>query len=190
MIVFLADAVQRVAEADGRRRLALAGRGRADRGDENELAVGPVARLRRKSYSSLAMKRPNGCRADSGAPILAAISAIGFRRAARAISMSDAHDRCLPLDPPLGGRERKRNESSAPLRFASANRGDEERQLYIKRADADGDSGSRRARRKDAMTKPRLALFTALSVAAYLGTGDRRRRRRRRGSFPIRRSSR
>ena len=38
----LADAVQRVAEPDGRRRLSLAGRRRADRGDEDQLAVGPA----------------------------------------------------------------------------------------------------------------------------------------------------
>ena len=35
----LADAVETVAETDGRRRLAFAGRGRRDGGDENELAV-------------------------------------------------------------------------------------------------------------------------------------------------------
>src|SRR5690606_26565141 len=38
----LADAIQRVAETDGRRRLALPGRGRRDRGDEDQLAVRPV----------------------------------------------------------------------------------------------------------------------------------------------------
>ena len=53
------------------------------------------------------MKRPNGRKADSGAPIFAAISAIGFRRAARAISMSDPMNQCLPLDPPLGRHERQ-----------------------------------------------------------------------------------
>ena len=47
------------------------------------------------------MKRPNGCKADLGAPIFAAISAIGFRRAARAISMSDRMNQRLPLDPRL-----------------------------------------------------------------------------------------
>ena len=38
----LADPVERVAEADRRRRLAFAGRRRVDRGDEHELAVGPA----------------------------------------------------------------------------------------------------------------------------------------------------
>src|ERR1700722_12599096 len=60
-------------------------------------------RLLRKSYSSLAMKRPNGGKADPGAPILAATSAIAFRRAARAISMSGRMNQRLPLDRPLGG---------------------------------------------------------------------------------------
>ncbi len=39
----LADAVEAVAEADGRRGLAFAGRGRIDRGDQDQLAVGPLA---------------------------------------------------------------------------------------------------------------------------------------------------
>src|ERR1700733_1521489 len=89
---------------------------------------GRFERLLRKSYSSLAMKRPNGCKADSGAPIFAAISAIGFKRAARAISMSDMNQ-CLPLDAPPGRHECQGNESSAPVRFASLNRGDEKRLL-------------------------------------------------------------
>ena len=63
------------------------------------------------------MKRPNGRKADSGAPIFAAISAIGFRRAARAISMSDGMNRCLPLDPPPGGRKRQATNRLRPLRF-------------------------------------------------------------------------
>ncbi|GJE30649.1 hypothetical protein LDDCCGHA_0818 [Methylobacterium oxalidis] len=42
----LADAVQRVAEADRRRRLAFAGRRRADRGHEDELALGPALQAR------------------------------------------------------------------------------------------------------------------------------------------------
>src|SRR5271154_6721609 len=80
--------------------------------------LGRFERLSRKSYSSLAMKRPNGCKADSGAPIFAAISAIGFRRAARAISMSDRMNDPLP-------QFRRRtaaktaNASSGPQRFAS-----------------------------------------------------------------------
>ena len=37
-----ADAVQRVAEADGGRRLAFARRRRADRGDEDQFSVGPL----------------------------------------------------------------------------------------------------------------------------------------------------
>ena len=61
------------------------------------------------------MKRPNGRSADSGAPIFAAISAIGFRRVARAISMSDGMVSMLPLDQPLGGRERK--PTNRPPRF-------------------------------------------------------------------------
>jgi hypothetical protein len=40
----LADAVQRVAEADRRGRLALAGRRRIDRGDQDQLADWPAAR--------------------------------------------------------------------------------------------------------------------------------------------------
>ena len=36
---FLADLVQRVSEPDGGRRFALAGRRRADRGDEDQLAI-------------------------------------------------------------------------------------------------------------------------------------------------------
>ena len=75
------------------------------------------------------MKRPNGRSADSGAPIFAAISAIGFRRVARAISMSDGMGSMLPLDRPLGGREREPTNSSAPLRFASANVARGDRQL-------------------------------------------------------------
>ena len=67
------------------------------------------------------MKRPNGRKADSGAPIFAAISAIGFRRAARAISRSDGMDRYLPLDLPPRGRKFAGNESSAPLVLASVN---------------------------------------------------------------------
>ena len=43
---FLADMVQRVAEPDGRCRLAFAGRGRRDRGDEDQLAVRPVLQRR------------------------------------------------------------------------------------------------------------------------------------------------
>ena len=58
------------------------------------LPSGRFERPRRKSYSSLAMNRPNGRSANSGAPIFAAISAIGFRRVARAISISDRMDRC------------------------------------------------------------------------------------------------
>ena len=38
-----ADQVERIAEADRRRRLALAGRRRGDRGDEDQLAVWPLA---------------------------------------------------------------------------------------------------------------------------------------------------
>ena len=45
----LADMVQRVAEADRRRRLALAGRGRGDRGDQDQLAVWPVFQGARRS---------------------------------------------------------------------------------------------------------------------------------------------
>ena len=52
------------------------------------------------------MNRPKGRKADLGAPIFAAISAIGFKRAARAISMSDAMNQCLPLDPPSGRHKR------------------------------------------------------------------------------------
>ena len=70
------------------------------------LPSGRFERLPRKSYSSLAMKRPNGRKADSGAPIFAAISTIGFKRAARAISMSDAMNQCLPLDLPSGRHKR------------------------------------------------------------------------------------
>jgi hypothetical protein len=33
----------------------------------------------------------------------------------------------LPLDPPPGRQKRQGNESSAPVRFASFNRGDEKR---------------------------------------------------------------
>ena len=40
----LADVVERVAEPDRRRRLAFAGRCRGDRGDEDQLAVRPVAK--------------------------------------------------------------------------------------------------------------------------------------------------
>ena len=50
-----ADAAQRVAEADGGRRLAFARRRRVDRGDEDQLAVGPAARLERNAASSLAI---------------------------------------------------------------------------------------------------------------------------------------
>src|SRR5271157_1911425 len=71
------------------------------------LPSGLSARLRRKSYSSLAIDRPNGCRADSGAPIFAAISAIGLRRVARAISTSDRIGRSFPAFPPPGGRGRQ-----------------------------------------------------------------------------------
>src|SRR5260370_19639893 len=88
---------------------------------------GRFERLLRKSYSSLAMKRPNGRKADSGAPIFAAISAIGFKRAARAISMSDAMNQCLPLDLPPSRPQMSGNESSAQLVLASANRDDERR---------------------------------------------------------------
>ena len=52
------------------------------------------------------MKRPNGRKADLGAPIFAAISTIGLKRAARAISMSDAINQCLPLDLPSGRHKR------------------------------------------------------------------------------------
>src|SRR6516225_7376811 len=48
-----ADAVERVAEADGGGRLALARRGRADRGDENELAVLAVRETVEKSIFEL-----------------------------------------------------------------------------------------------------------------------------------------
>ena len=44
----LADAVERVAEADGGRRLALAGGGRADRADKDELAIRAVLKAAEK----------------------------------------------------------------------------------------------------------------------------------------------
>ena len=43
-----ADAVERVAETDGRRRLALARRRRADRADKNELTLGSVREIAKK----------------------------------------------------------------------------------------------------------------------------------------------
>src|ERR1700727_1595881 len=76
---------------------------------------GRFERLLRKSYSSLAMNRPKGRKADSGAPIFAAISPIGFKRAARAISMSDAMNQCLPLDPPSGRHKRSATNRLARL---------------------------------------------------------------------------
>ena len=52
----LADPVQRVAQPDGRRRLALARRRRADRGDEDQLAVRAGRfRLSMKSSDTLAL---------------------------------------------------------------------------------------------------------------------------------------
>ena len=54
----LAEPRQRVAEPDRRRRLALAGRRRVDRGDEDELAVGPAAQAFEETGSSLAIERP------------------------------------------------------------------------------------------------------------------------------------
>src|SRR3984957_6519537 len=72
-------------------------------------------RLLRKSYSSLAVKRPNGCKADWGAPIFAAISAIGFKRPARAFSRSDPMNQCLPLDLPSGRHKRQATNRLARL---------------------------------------------------------------------------
>ena len=62
------------------------------------------------------MKRPYGRKADLGAPIFAAISAIGFKRAARAISISDAMNHCLPLDSPPG-RHKSQARIVWPARF-------------------------------------------------------------------------
>ena len=87
-----ADGVERVAEADGGRGLALAGGGRVDRGDEDELALRPRRRRpaspARKSGASLALSWPKGIRLSGGMPRPAAISAMGRVRAARAMSMS------------------------------------------------------------------------------------------------------
>src|SRR5262249_37341533 len=53
----LADAVEAIAEADGRGRLALAGGGRGDRGHQDELAVGPCPQLLHKIEGDLRLGR-------------------------------------------------------------------------------------------------------------------------------------
>jgi protein-S-isoprenylcysteine O-methyltransferase Ste14 len=117
------------------------------------------------------MKRPNGCKADSGAPIFAAISAIGFRRAARAISMSDRMNQRLPLDPPLGRHERQ--ATNHLLRFVLQARivAPLMAKEYTAEAFHRRIAAPRRAPRvkERAMTKLRLAALTVLSLAAYLG---------------------
>jgi protein-S-isoprenylcysteine O-methyltransferase Ste14 len=116
------------------------------------------------------MKRPNGRKADSGAPIFAAISAIGFKRAARAISMSDAMNQYLPLDPPSGRHKRSATNRLARLFWQA-------RIVTMNGAHAykPGTSSSHRgaianrARGTWPMIKSRLAVFTVLSIIAYLG---------------------
>src|ERR1700733_1374841 len=79
------------------------------------LPSGGFERRLRKSSSSLARKPPNGRKAGSGTAIFAALSAIGLRRAARAISMSDAMNQCLPLVPPSGRHKRSATNRLARL---------------------------------------------------------------------------
>ena len=53
----LADPVQPVAEPDGRRRLAFAGGGRGDRGNEDQLAARPVCEIVQKAVIDLGLVR-------------------------------------------------------------------------------------------------------------------------------------
>ena len=84
-----ADAVQRIGQPDGRRRLAFAGRRRADRRHEHELAAARDAVcVASQSSETFALYRPYGSSASSGMPSLRAIAAIGASFVACAISMS------------------------------------------------------------------------------------------------------
>src|SRR5271155_4123014 len=56
----LADAVERIAEADGGRRLALARRGGGDRGHKNELAAGSVPETAKKIILELGDEAAEG----------------------------------------------------------------------------------------------------------------------------------
>ena len=86
----LADMVERVAEPDRRRGLALAGRRRGDRGDEDQLAVGPVAERADVVERDLRLVSAIGRdRFVRNAELVAATSPIGRIAAACAISMSD-----------------------------------------------------------------------------------------------------
>ena len=105
----LADPVQPVAQAHRGRRLALAGRRRVDRGDQHELAVGPVAEPVDEARVELGdVPAVVDAARRRGMPSLAATSSIGRRLAARAISISDgtlmllASQRCVPIMPQSG----------------------------------------------------------------------------------------
>jgi hypothetical protein len=84
----LADPVQAVAQTDGGRGLALARRRRIDRGDEDQLAVGPILHRLDEVGRNLGLVMAVGQQMFGWMPSLAPISWIGFLFAARAISMS------------------------------------------------------------------------------------------------------
>src|ERR1700733_3221939 len=101
----LADAVERIAEADRRRRLALARRGGVDRGHKNELAVGPVAETAKKIILELgdeAAERMQGGfgRADLRGDLRDRLQT----RSPRDFDVRP-HQRLTPPTPPPEGRE-------------------------------------------------------------------------------------
>ena len=76
----LADLPQPLRQADRGRRLALAGRGRGDRRDEDQLPRRPIGRARSSASSrTFALSRPYGSRWSAAIPRSRATSAIGRR---------------------------------------------------------------------------------------------------------------
>src|SRR5271155_3985938 len=101
----LADAVERVAETDRRRRLALARRRRADRGHENELAVGPVAETAKKIILELGDEAAERVQCGFGRPDLRGDLRDRLQtRSARDFDVRP-HQRPTPAIPPPDARE-------------------------------------------------------------------------------------
>ena len=85
-----ADQIERVAEPDRRRRLAFAGRGRGDRGDEDQFGVRPIGKRADVIERDLRLVSAVGRhRFVRNAELFAATSPIGRIAAACAISMLD-----------------------------------------------------------------------------------------------------
>src|SRR5208283_5827885 len=116
-----ADAVERIAEADRRRRLALAGRGRVDRRHKNELAVGSVPETAKKIILELGDEAAEGMQGGFGRADLRG----DLRNRLQTRSPRDfdvrPHERPIPRNPAAGRPRNTANESSGLQRFASTN---------------------------------------------------------------------